>query len=272
MLESIYDRFYYFFRNLLAFVMGLPFQFIFVCWQILIAFVHLFVTNGSILICFPWQYDWMGFKNLDKEEDEKPVDDRKLTNESKPNKVEFHYIIKKLIKSIGDCPNREGLKETPIRVQRSMSTLFSGYEMTEENICRMMKTFRTVRKNCDQIILVKNIEMYSTCEHHLLPFFGVAHIAYIPDGDRVVGASKLPRLLEAYSRRLQIQEDIGEQVTNAIMKYLKPKGAACIIEAKHMCMMARGVQKQNSTMITSSLKGVFIEKPEPRQELMELLK
>ena len=113
--------------------------------------------------------------------------------------------------------------------------------------------------------------MYSMCEHHMLPFYGKAHVAYIPD-KKVIGISKLARLLEIYARRLQIQERIGEQVTEALMQYLKPKGAACIIEARHLCMCSRGVGKQNSIMVTSSMKGVFYDDPSAKQELMTLIK
>jgi GTP cyclohydrolase IA len=272
--ETLKDKFFYFFRNLFAFILGLPFQVLFVVWQTAVSFVHVFILDGSILVMFPWEYDWLGFRRLGSE------DEQILSLIKKKESLESEFLprddlpglIKRLILYIGDCPNREGLIETPVRVQKAMRFLYSGYGINEEAICKMLKTFKSSTRTYDQIILIKNIEMYSTCEHHLLPFFGVAHVAYIPDGDRVVGASKLPRLVEAYSRRLQIQEDIGEQITAALMKYLKPKGAACIIEAKHMCMMARGVEKQKSTMVTSSLKGVFIEKPEPRQELMELIK
>jgi len=125
----------------------------------------------------------------------------------------------------------------------------------------------------DQIILLKDIELYSMCEHHMLPFFGKAHVAYIPHPDKkIVGISKLARLVDIYARRLQIQERIGEQVTSALMKYLEPQGAACIIEAVHMCMRMRGVAKQQSIMCTSSLKGAFFTSAGARIELMSLIK
>jgi GTP cyclohydrolase I len=123
----------------------------------------------------------------------------------------------------------------------------------------------------NQIILLKDIEFYSTCEHHFLPFVGKAHVAYIPK-DKVVGISKLARIVEVFSRRLQIQERIGNQVTESLMETLKPQGAACIIEAKHFCMTSRGVNKQNSVMVTSSLKGSFLTHDQTRQELLNLLK
>jgi GTP cyclohydrolase IA len=163
-------------------------------------------------------------------------------------------------------PDREGLKDTPNRVIESYQELFSGYQ---HNVTEYFKTFEDVK--CDEMVLVKNCEMYSTCEHHMLPFFGRAHIAYIPDG-KVIGLSKLPRILEVYSRRLQIQERICEQVTEAINTHLKPKGSACIIEATHLCMCARGISKQHSTVTTSSITGVFRDKSEVRQELFSLIR
>jgi GTP cyclohydrolase I len=176
--------------------------------------------------------------------------------------------IKAMIAYIGDDPDREGLIDTPERVIKSWEKLYSGYDYNV-NVADLFKTFTN---DCyDQMVLLKDIEFYSTCEHHMLPFFGKAHVAYIP-GKMIVGISKLARLLEIYTRRLQIQERIGHQVTNALTAYLAPLGAACIIEAKHFCMTARGIQKQNSIMITSSLTGVFLDKPEAREELMRLIK
>jgi len=171
-----------------------------------------------------------------------------------------------LLKHIGEDPEREGLLETPKRILKSFKHLYSGYSKKPEDI---MKVFDS--ETYDQIVLLKDIEMFSMCEHHMLPFIGKAHIAYIPDG-KVLGISKLARLLEIYARRLQIQERIGEQVTTALMEHLAPKGAACIIEAKHLCMQMRGVEKQHSMMVTSSLKGAFITDPDVKHELMELIK
>jgi len=167
---------------------------------------------------------------------------------------------------IGDDPKREGLRETPFRVLKAWKEIYAGYSMEPASV------FRTFESDgCDQIVLLKNIELYSMCEHHMLPFFGVAHVAYIPNG-RVIGISKLARLLDIFARRLQIQERIGELVTESLMVGLEPLGAACIIEATHMCMRMRGVGKQNSVMTTSSLKGVFLSQPAARQELQMLIK
>lgn len=172
----------------------------------------------------------------------------------------------RMLQFIGEDPTREGLKETPDRVARSWKDeIFAGYQKNPEDV---LTTFHSDGYN--QIILLRDIELFSMCEHHMLPFTGVAHIAYIPN-ERIIGVSKLARLLDIYARRLQIQERIGEQVTNALMEHLKPQGAACIIEAVHMCMRMRGVSKQRSTMVTSSVKGVFFEDAKARAELMNLV-
>jgi GTP cyclohydrolase I len=173
--------------------------------------------------------------------------------------------IRSFLNHIGEDPDREGLRETPDRVLASFSKLFGGYN---QDPAEVIKTFSA--DGYEQVVLVKDIELYSTCEHHLLPFFGKAHVAYIPK-ERVIGVSKLARIVEIYSRRLQIQERICQQVTNTLMEHLKPVGAACIIEAQHLCMMIRGVEKQHSIMVTSSLEGSFRKDPSARSELMRLI-
>ena len=174
--------------------------------------------------------------------------------------------IRRLIEYIGDDPDREGLKETPNRVVRSYSELFSGYR---EDPSTVMKVFED--DSCDEMVVVRDIEFYSTCEHHLLPFFGKAHVAYIPDG-KVLGVSKLIRVLEIFSRRLQIQERLCEQVTYTLMTHLKPKGVACVLEAQHFCITSRGVGKQGSVMVTSSLTGVFRDSGNAaRQEFLSMI-
>lgn len=173
--------------------------------------------------------------------------------------------IVRLLEYIGEDPNREGLKETPDRVLKSYEKLYGGYKMEPEKIIKVFKD-----DSCDEMVLVKNMEFYSTCEHHMLPFYGKAHIAYIPNG-QVIGVSKLGRILEMFSRRLQIQERLCQQVTELIDKSVKPLGSACILEAQHLCMTARGIEKQHSTMVTSSLTGVFKEKAETRNELLKMI-
>lgn len=175
-------------------------------------------------------------------------------------------LIYYMLRDIGEDPEREGLMDTPKRVVRSWKELYSGYGKDPKDLLTVFAA-----GSYDQIVLLKDIELFSMCEHHMLPFFGKAHVAYIP-GEHVIGISKLARLVDMFARRLQIQERIGEQVTEALMEHLKPKGAACIIEAQHMCMKMRGVNKQNSVMTTSSLKGAFYSNPTARQELMTLLK
>lgn len=167
---------------------------------------------------------------------------------------------------MGEDVTREGLVETPARVIKSYKELYAGYQQSPAEVFKLFK-----EGACDEMVLLKDVEFYSTCEHHMLPFFGKAHIAYIPNG-KVVGISKLARLLEVYSRRLQIQERIGQQVTSCLAQYLEPLGAACVLEAQHFCMTSRGVQKQNSVMVTSSLTGVFRDQPATRAEFYSLIR
>jgi len=175
--------------------------------------------------------------------------------------------IEQILGMIDDDPSREGLIDTPKRVIKSWTEIYSGYGKNPEDI---LTTFSA--DGYDEIILLKDIEMYSMCEHHMLPFYGKAHVAYLPDPKgKIVGISKLARLVEIYARRLQIQERIGKQVTEDIMRLVHAQGAACIIEATHMCMRMRGIAKQNSIMITSSLRGVFRKKPALKQEVLQLL-
>ena len=174
-------------------------------------------------------------------------------------------IIRQL-QYIGEDPAREGIVETPNRIVRMWDEIFCGYKQDPADL---LTTFAA--DGYDQIVLLKDIELYSICEHHMLPFYGKAHVAYIPNG-KVIGISKLARLVNIFARRMQIQERIGDQVTGALMHHLEPKGAACIIEASHMCLRMRGVAKQNSTMVTSSMRGAFMDKPAAREELMQLIK
>jgi len=174
--------------------------------------------------------------------------------------------VRRILEFIGDDPKREGLLETPDRVVKSWGRLYGGYHKKVEDVLKVFKD-----DSSDEMVILKNIEFYSTCEHHMQPFFGVAHIAYIPNG-KVIGISKLARILEIFARRLQIQERLTSQISEALMEHLEPLGAACMIEAKHFCMVARGVEKQSSVMVTSSLLGDFKTDPATRQEFLSLIK
>lgn len=174
--------------------------------------------------------------------------------------------VVRMLEVIGEDPNREGLLDTPKRVIKSYGTLFGGYKADPKELLKT--TFHG--EGYDQIVLLDNIEFFSTCEHHLLPFFGKAHVAYIPR-KRVVGLSKLARIVECFSRRLQIQERLTDQIAGALDEALDPEGVAVVLQAKHFCMVARGVQKQNSVMTTSSLKGLFKTDTKARTEFMTLI-
>ena len=162
-------------------------------------------------------------------------------------------LIYDLIKAIGDNPDREGVLDTPKRVIKSWETIFGGYKLTPEEVLTTQFS-----ETYDEMVICKDIEFYSTCEHHLLPFYGKCHIGYLPNG-KIVGLSKMPRLVEVFARRLQVQERLTEQIANSMMEILEPRGVGVIMEAKHHCVVCRGVQKQNSVMITSALKGLFSE-------------
>tara|TARA_R110000824_G_scaffold100509_1_gene238973 strand:+ start:124 stop:663 length:540 start_codon:yes stop_codon:yes gene_type:complete len=171
--------------------------------------------------------------------------------------------IKDILFKIGDNPDREGLLETPTRVTKSWKELYSGYYQDPKDV---FKTFKN--EGFDNMVICKDIEFYSMCEHHMLPFFGKAHVGYIPN-DKIIGLSKLARLTNIFSRRLQNQERLTDQIAKTLIENLDAKGAGVILEGKHFCMMSRGVQKQNSSMITSSLYGVFREQS-VRQEFLTL--
>jgi len=172
--------------------------------------------------------------------------------------------ITDIIEAIGDNPLREGLRETPYRVAKAYERLFGGYEQDPNDV--LSAVFEDGA--CDEMIVLKDIEFYSTCEHHLLPFYGHVDFAYIPN-KKVVGVSKIARLIEVFSRRLQIQERMTAQIADAFENALQPLGVMVVVEATHLCMVARGVEKQHSKMVTSAIRGVFQEQ-EPRTEFMSL--
>jgi GTP cyclohydrolase I len=166
---------------------------------------------------------------------------------------------------LGEDPTRQGLQRTPTRVARALQFLTSGYR---QDVARLVNEAIFEEAN-QEMILVRDIELYSLCEHHMLPFFGKAHVAYIPDG-RIIGLSKIPRIVDAFARRLQVQERLTEQIAAALDGALKPRGVGVIIEARHLCMMMRGVEKQNSSATTSAMIGSFRTDPKTRSEFLEL--
>jgi len=179
---------------------------------------------------------------------------------------EWESTIRLLLRLMGEDPNREGLRRTPLRVKQALQFLISGYRQDPKKILN-----RTFAIKQDEMVIVKDIDFYSLCEHHLLPFFGRCHVAYMPD-QKVIGLSKIPRLVEAFSRRLQVQERLTTQIAEAINEHVKPHGVACVIEASHLCMMMRGVQKQNSRAVTSSMLGVFRSNDKTRAEFLTLIR
>lgn len=188
--------------------------------------------------------------------------------EIKPTNTEsVENSLKDILAYIGDNPEREGLIDTPKRIRKSWDKLFSGYK---QNSADILKT-QFIDGSCNEMIILKDIEFYSTCEHHFLPFIGKITIGYIPNG-KVVGISKLARLVEIYSRRLQIQERMTGQIADDIMLHIKAQGCMVICEAQHLCMTSRGVEKQKSKMITSAIRGCFKNQVEIRNEMMSLIK
>jgi GTP cyclohydrolase I len=175
-------------------------------------------------------------------------------------------LVASLLKEIGEDPGRDGLQKTPARVARALGFLTAGYQQDPHAIL----SAAVFEESYDEMLIVKDIDFYSVCEHHLLPFFGRAHVAYVPDG-RIVGLSKLARLVEVYSRRLQVQERLTKEIAAAIDRVLRPKGVAVVLQAQHLCMMMRGVQKQNSYAISSAMIGEFQEDPKTRAEFMQLI-
>lgn len=176
-------------------------------------------------------------------------------------------LTKKLLIEIGEDPDREGLLNTPLRVAKAWDFLSKGYKQDIDEIINNA----IFEEEYDQMVVVKDIEFYSMCEHHLLPFFGVAHIAYIPNG-KIIGLSKIPRILDMFARRLQVQERMTQEVAGMLQSKLNPRGVAVIIEAQHMCMQMRGVEKRKSYMSTSAMLGIFREDNKTRKEFLDIVK
>lgn len=180
----------------------------------------------------------------------------------------YEDLITGLLRYVGEDPAREGLKETPARVLKAWRHWCQGYGQDPASV---LKTFEDGAAGVDEMVVVKSLEFYSHCEHHMAPFFGTAHIAYIPD-KRIVGLSKLGRVLDIFAQRLQVQERLTNQIADAIEEVLQPKGVGVILEAKHFCMCSRGVNKQHSTTVTSALRGAIKDKPSARAEFLSLMR
>jgi GTP cyclohydrolase I len=178
----------------------------------------------------------------------------------------FEDLVREMIVRLGEDPEREGLVRTPERVHRAYEHLMKGYK--EDPEAMLKKALFTV--TYDQMVIVKDVEMFSLCEHHMLPFFGKVHVAYIPNG-KVIGLSKIPRLVDIFSRRLQIQERLTTQIAETIQKAIQPQGVGVVVEARHLCMMMRGVEKQHSAAVTSSMLGCFRDEQETRTEFLSLI-
>ena len=181
------------------------------------------------------------------------------------NTIEKNY--RQILIDLGEDPDREGLIKTPERVSKAMRFLTNGYAINPDSIVQQA----IFHEEYSEMVLVKDIEVYSLCEHHILPFFGKAHIAYIPDG-KIVGLSKIPRVVDSYSRRLQVQERLTIEIRDCLQRTLNPKGVAIVLECSHMCMQMRGVQKQNSATTTSAFTGLFLKNDATRKEFINLIK
>jgi GTP cyclohydrolase I len=182
-----------------------------------------------------------------------------------PHPEPFSDKVRDMLAALGENPGREGLLKTPERVEKSLRFLTQGYGMTVEEVIGDA----VFEESHQSMIMVRDIELYSLCEHHLLPFFGRAHVAYIPDG-KILGLSKVARIVDVFARRLQVQERLTDQIADAIMNVLRPTGVGVVIEAAHFCMMMRGVEKQNSRTVTSALRGIFRDDKKTRDEFLRL--
>jgi GTP cyclohydrolase I len=187
------------------------------------------------------------------------------TQANKEADKEFEELVRRELELLGEDPAREGLLRTPARVARALKWMTQGYGSSAEEVVGK----GIFKEEHDNMIMVRDIELYSMCEHHMLPFFGKAHVAYIPNG-KIVGLSKIPRIVDVYAQRLQVQERLTEQIAEGLCSVLQPAGVGVVVEAYHLCMMMRGVQKQNSKTITSSLRGAFREDPKTRDEFLRL--
>jgi len=186
--------------------------------------------------------------------------------DNKSNRDRFENNIKEILEFIGENPSREGLLQTPKRVAKAWDFFTSGYKQD----ARTILNGAVFREKYNEMVIVKDIDFFSMCEHHLLPFYGKAHIAYIPDG-KIIGLSKIPRIVEVFSRRLQVQERMTQEIADTLYETLEPDGVGVVIEAKHLCMMMRGVEKQNSVATTSAMLGSFRDDEKTRSEFLRLI-
>lgn len=189
-----------------------------------------------------------------------------MTSKADLSGVSYEELVAEMIRRLGEDPSRPGMKKTPERVARAMEFLTSGYASSPEEVVGDA----LFAEGHQSMVLVKDIELYSLCEHHMLPFFGKAHVAYIPNG-RIMGLSKVARIVEVFARRFQVQERLTEQVAQAVWETTEPQGVAVVVEAYHLCMMMRGVQKQNSKTVTSAMRGTFLDDHRTRDEFMRLV-
>ncbi len=187
-----------------------------------------------------------------------------IYNPEKLERLQYHYA--EIIKLLGEDPSREGLQKTPLRVAKAMSFLNKGYQQDPLEILRSAM----FREEYRHMVLVKDIELYSLCEHHILPFYGKVHVAYIPNG-YITGLSKIARVVECFARRMQVQERLTVQIRDSIQEALNPMGVAVVVEASHMCMQMRGIEKQSSATTTSAFTGVFLSDPRTREEFLTLI-
>ncbi len=190
-----------------------------------------------------------------------------LTPHPQVTEVEMEQAVRTLLLGLGEDPDREGLRDTPKRVVQALKFLTKGYRESLDNILNDA----VFHEDTNEMVLVRDIDLFSSCEHHILPILGRAHVAYIPN-DKVIGLSKIARLVEMYARRLQVQERLTQQIAHALQGLLQPKGVAVVIEATHMCMVMRGVQKPNSWTVTSAMQGVFANDGRTRQEFLDLIR
>jgi GTP cyclohydrolase I len=190
-----------------------------------------------------------------------------LMNKNPAVEADIQEIVKSLLAQLGEDPEREGLLNTPARVERSLKFLTQGYTADIEKLFAGAK----FTEHYDEMVVVKEIDFFSLCEHHMVPFFGKCHVAYLPNG-RILGLSKIPRLVDAFARRLQVQERLTQQIADALQQNLEPKGVAVVMEAQHLCVMMRGVEKQNTKMVTSAMLGTFRTDSRTRMEFLSFIR